>query len=1793
MSAKHFENFLVTCLQEGFHELAEPGHRYQFRSPNEENSAKLHSAFCSVCDTQIHAGDVILKAFTIKSLKVVPLMHSDDASKGFSENYISYLRDEVAGQHDEFDNTVLVTIHNSNLDTIINSATDLAENGMPFNVAQIKNNLDKYASTHLDGNTRNISRTLLNYQLEDIGSGSMFSFEPIFNAFSGGGIDFKKLDLLPDPMIEQMDGNDSQIEKRLEENKKLFQEVSHVVEHYPEQLADYLPDIGDQFIDKHFSADDHDAWKDVELDKFLKEQESNRKPNLQFQSITSLTGEISARTKSTSKSSLRDQHILLLADDGQETFDIEILFTGSKISKNDVKIKNSAVLNIDCVTVSGGTKQSKIQVVAPVSSEPIFFTIALDRRNSSEKFNFKCLVVRSATFNLKAIKPFYVIKPHRTIDKCSVLLRTPDTSITFSDKGTTQLSENDQTLDLQVLGTLDFTQVADENDSVSFGLSSGVHFIRFEVEGASATDTLELPYIHSQQMRSDLFSGDNDGVYNSSKQRVYIDNREYKVSGSQLTFLKRERECIDKRILGKTGDHTILIDEVTELNANLGKAYDQLFDYFSRQSSLPSLAAWGDKYQEIIRSIVYHYAEHINSISYDQTIQGDNRTLVNIGWFCDADSEWISPFSPLVLAYYLDVAEKFSDQGLNEYRDLPKVTLKRFSAQGLLPYIFDKDNEFSYVQASLLNPMWMKVVPNSETSYSYVSKLVKEKVSEFSNAFRVLFETPKSGVLPTLTINSINNFSNTELFQGLVEHIASLREKTFNIHVNVYNDAIEMTEFDTFTQLSSYEKIKQRYGLTKGKSAEHSDLIVDLLRTRVSFSKFQNNQEHQYAHISFYRNNEKVGTSLVDPSKRLSGILADGLVSGEASISKQGSYYTGFGCEHTDITVSHCLRIAPTLNRLIAPSRDPSINYQPNSSITLMVNDNFRSQLEKCYKSSIWTTVIDPKVTLSFFESDADMLLIHYSDQYTSSSGYDAITVTKQTRLYDQVLSTVKGSIVSEFNAFNGEWLLKLITDNENIRKERKGIIAAYKLVTLLLAKSDFTWVPMSAAELIRVSGNIGLKIDEQDFATHLNGKTKGPISDDVLFVGFRGAELAILPLEVKTGKSYDASKAVTQAIELKTYISQLLFDGNALNTSKQVYRALFVRQALMQVDKFELYDVFPDGYFDDLRRNQSFWLRGCYDVVEFNDYHDGFVVANLEADKCYSTNTELVNNILKIEVPSSFMDPTIGTSLRKLLLDSTVSAASKIEERFFLDKDAKTSLFIRDNGDQGEVHSIEDVDTEPASFSEEGEAQTRPFISKKIDELESLANQEDITKAELQLILEELNQRKGKLRNQQLTSLIYNKISEIPIEPASNQNTDESSTDIHDGELKDNEKQKSAQVYISKDNSPLQSNKTPDISSRQGNDNLSVLIGHDVNHQKALYWEPTNTSKYMNTNSGIIGTMGTGKTQCTKSVVTQLIREQHNNVDGKPIGILIFDYKSDYVDDQFGQATDSKKYNLYRLPYNPLSLFGDLPMLPVHTARGFSETMARAFNLGQKQQLKLRKLVGDAYDLAGIHKADASTWTKPAPTVADIWQLFLNEEPEQDSLYAALESLSELEVFEPISSECTSLYELINGVTVIELAGYPGQIQNLVVALTLDLFYSQMQKQGKPIVKGDFRQVTKLILVDEADNFMKEDFPSLRKILKEGREYGVGLILSTQDITHFKTRENDYSKYILSWIVHRVASIKPQDIKSIFNEADKSDQERLMEEIAKLEKHHSLYVDGAKTITKIKDRAFWELTDT
>lgn len=384
----------------------------------------------------------------------------------------------------------------------------------------------------------------------------------------------------------------------------------------------------------------------------------------------------------------------------------------------------------------------------------------------------------------------------------------------------------------------------------------------------------------------------------------------------------------------------------------------------------------------------------------------------------------------------------------------------------------------------------------------------------------------------------------------------------------------------------------------------------------------------------------------------------------------------------------------------------------------------------------------------------------------------------------------------------------------------------------------------------------------------------------------------------------------------------------------------------------------------------------------------------------------------------------------------------------------------------------------------------------------------------------------------------------------------------------------------------------------------MEILFGHllddaDENGDPVpLYWTPNDTSRVFHTNTGIIGTMGTGKTQFTKSLITQLYRQQRCNFDGSPLGILIFDYKGDYNESKsdFVRATNAKVLKLNNLPFNPLALVRPRvpkPLLPVHTANAFKDTLSRVFHLGPKQETTLFSCIMDAYEGAGIKKRDPSTWVNTPPTFDMVNEIYEQKEAssKNDNLAVAMQKLQMFELFESNPYSTQSLFDLLKGVVVIDLSGYDADIQSLVVAITLDQFYAQMHASGSSATAGQLRQLTKLILVDEADNFMREDFPALKKIMKEGREFGVGTILSTQFLDHFTTGDDNYSRYILSWVVHNVADLKKSDVEYIFKvKAGTPEAAAIYDAIKASDRFQSTVKIGNEPVCRIRDKAFFEL---
>jgi DNA phosphorothioation-dependent restriction protein DptH len=1662
MSNQPFNIFLVQRLLIWLEQEIQAGYRYRFYSDDIE---RLQNILHVLSDTQ--SGTITYLNIDLPYIEVkgVRLVFVNDVESTMNEHFISNLRDAISKPEKVFSNSAFLVLHQSRLDTLLNSAHDLASERAPFHPREIKAILLK-----LCANTTKpkLFEALLDIQTKQINmdNQSAFGYEGIYESIESDNVDFKKLNLFEDQDLFNFDDR-SKIQKRIEENQRLYTEIEYNIKSFPNELTEKLSKYSPEFIDRYITID---KWEDLSLPQLKESIEMNQGQNITFNSTFALTEEkYLIRDESYTPAGKRIHNIIIFTE--YDFLSLILKFDGKGLLKqeNFSIMDNDTLANTNALTYM----HKKLDIQIPFDGKPLYFRVRLKTTKSSETHMFKFLILRKGSFYLDGIKNYFLVQPN----KKELLLKLDSFELNFTAEDTGLkhvLSANENEVNIVNHPQLNVARFYNAHDEVKFSITNGVDSLLLALENEKIEDKISLPLLFNTKRVDKLLSNAINAEYNQTKNKAILDNREFLLVGERNSYVEYEHNLITHLAYKQEDRIFFSATELEAIDKSIAETYKALLNYFLTKKTTPSLCAWDDEVRNLATSFVESYLAFFTSISENIALTLDQKKLFELGFVKDRNRQFMSPFSPLVLSYILHLTKRI-DQS---YQELFDVTLKRLNPKGLFPYLFIDNDTYAYTKVIEEDPLWLEFVANEDNEFSYISKLTTEKIKEFKESFSALFDFRNDS---PLIINSINNGHNKELFIGLVNFYKTSFNEPTKITVNLYDAKFEETEFDIFADNDSYDDIKSKYRL-KDDDAQN---IIDVMRTHITYSKHLTDEEQNYCHLSFFKNNEKVQIRNQNVLTKKSGLVYEGLISGESSEKKEGYYYNGFGLQGIELDGLIHLQLAKIFNALQRPVYESGSQYVKDNTIALMISDNFRSLLEKSYSSALWTVIIDPKVTLEFFQGYRDLILIHYSDQYSSSANYDAITVTAKTDLYASIVGSK--DIISEFNAFNGEWLIKMITEQSNIQKEKNGIIAAYKYITGLLTTEEITWVPLSVAEMIRVSGNVGLSMSASDFSRYNASKEDealklGPISDDILLVGICKDGVILYPVEVKSG-SANMAKAMQQTKALKAYFYNHLFNGDTLKS--KLLKGLFIRQVLMQVEKYELYNVFDENYFDRLYEKREKLLDGDYSLVDFESHSEGAVVAFL--DIYLDTSIKVKENVLECQLPYDFQSRMLHTSFTAL------------RERL-------------QNGD---------------------------FGTRKSDLLEHVncieVAQQNITPDEDEVIPQ------------------VNPTEEVIISPV---------------KIKHEEK------------------------TMRPEGPMKIKFGIDVRNQEDIIWYPTDSSKTLNTNTAIIGTMGTGKTQFTKALITQIIQNSDNNIDSLPIDILIFNYKAkDYLDDKFVATTNAKVHEPYHLPFNPLSLFGERPLLPVHTANLFKTTLSKAFGLGPVQQSNLNRIIMEAYELKGISKSDRSTWTLPAPTIHDIWEIYSSEEKvTYDSLYAALEKLSSFEIFEPNASNTTSLFDMLDGITVINIAGYDPDIQNLIVAITLDIFYTQMQTKGASKQENGHRQMTKMLLVDEADNFMSQDFESLRKILKEGREFGVGTILSTQQLSHFKTSENDYTEYILSWIIHKVDKIKSQDVNSIFNISSKSEAESLMDQIRQLEEHFSIYVDGKKNMVKMRDLAFWEL---
>lgn len=1631
--------------------------------------------------------------------------------------------------------SMLIVCHGP-IDSIDGGTENLQKEGMPFNRTQITADIEnQIKKSDLSASTKQILLFDLDNK-KDTGymdSYSLNDYAEIIKVLANGVInecDFRNFLLFSDNDIQTM--NEKEAKERINENHKLYKKISDSVR-FGDPEHDLSSEFSDSLIKKvKDNSNKKEYWDcDITFSEVEKSKKNRIKGQLPLEiekitiiadgNILSEYNQYFIRPEAEKGVKFNRKHILIFNQNNYSDFEINICLS-DYLRKNDTYI-SIIDKKTDTEALSDGKKLIIKQRHSGVSINRV--NLKCTERNDNFQFSFCIINCKSVWF--KDVAASYLIeakankkRPKSLVINCNseeinlnagsqigeTISLEPDLNLKYDEEKFYKILINEESFNDEniVCAKLEINDVIldiifKEESPVNVNCSG----IKIEQKKLFAK-------------KSFLYKGNN---------KLVLGTNEYNTRDELRINIELEEFIVKNRCLSCSVYNNEYKEEKLEVNDEIRNAYYAMLDFYIANNTLPSLAYYDKELSALALDYVNAVFYALSDFEQNKPLLKSQQDILRIGVvnYPDRDTIAYSPLHPLNVAYQILLSREADDMK----HEIREEILKKLCSDNLMPIIRNEKGKLCTIFEQKHSPQWTYYYQSDIKKYNgsrdFVSTIVKEKIEEFRSHFKYLFGNVGRN---KLIINAVNMGDCYNLFKGIVNYYKKQLndekspESMLTIIVNVYNDEEIYNVFECLSQKSALKHFLNGIGIKEENSKFSENELINCLVSKIRYyRKDKDSEKYEYCHLSFIEMDQTTNEDFSNHADIRSGVMLNGLVSGVSSTYYGGShsYRTGYGSKFNldSDAPEKILKLADLYNSAMYVFGKSS-PYDFNHVLCTSIDETETMMIEKTYDSSNWVVFIEPKVDLNFFKnSDKDVMIIHYSDQHTTSSGYDAITVTRKTEQYANILKEYLTEnnlsagdnkhireMIDMFNAVNGDWLLKLISSNDNFGKEKISIQSAIKLALAFFKCDNIMWIPISLEEILRVSGAVGLSQNGGLFSAKNLGYSDNPTSDDLLMFGVElrnnKVYVHLYPLEVKIGykNSDELTKAKEQIKRTKDiFESNLSADSDFDALHRKFYRNFIAQLAVMSAEKLNLYNVW--GSQD--------WERIVNDDIRGKLLNDDFIISNELHDK-------IGDGII-----ISFKD---GAYVREIYKNEVTILK-------FLQKDGLE------------------------------------YLTKSVDEIvDALQKMQDISG---QLFRYEISDT-IKLSDEKKTVIT----SDISLDINYNDN------DIADNIIK--------QKIVSE-------------VENKSSEGMKILFGHDVNNGSPVYWYPNNTEKVMHPNTGIIGTMGTGKTQFTKSLILQLMREQKNNPGNEPIGILIFDYKGDYNNNKtdFIKATNAKVYDLYHLPFNPFAITvtsNSKPMLPMHIASTFRETLSTAYNLGKKQEAALRECIMQAYALRGIDKADKSTWTKKAPVLQDVFNVFQSSESfKEDSLYSALSELNEFEIFETDPNKTIPLYELIDGVTVINLQGYDPSIQNLVVAITLDLFYSQMQANGHSKIEGKLRQLRKFILVDEADNFLKLGFSSIRKILKEGREFGVGTILSTQFLKHFDTQQDDFSKYILSWIVHKVDDLSYKDIKNLFNTDSKSAEEELLSTIKKLSMHHSLVKLGdSVTPYYTKDRAFWEI---
>ncbi|WP_176140596.1 DNA phosphorothioation-dependent restriction protein DptH [Halobacillus salinus] len=1319
--SNQFYNFIAEIIYDYFKShVPLSGERYYLTLNNYVDIHSLKTSLDQCVDTvpfqyNLENGD-IYSTIQIPYNDGADLVVSN-ASNDVTNDFLVTLRNRVGDQVESWKGKALLSVITDELDSISGGSISLQSEGMPLHPKELSKSIKTKIQEQLSDST---DRIVLSNYLSQIDEERLVQFTTFYDyrevieiAYNGrlSSDDYKNLGMFKDEQLSNSKGKN--LEGRLNKNKELYSKI--------EKLNELNQDDSEYerfFLDRDIPKIKKEDWRELDFSTVYhsnkKRMEITKGTKVSFERISvpsNVKCDYFIRPLSNKGAGKRKYQLLIYTDEPDRM----------SLSLNmDVKNSKFDGLQKDFLKQHGSSSELKVRKRA--------IDVSFDMEEQSalyEKLVYKHEGKASlgAEFHICVI-PFseLIFKEYHTsfeVDFKGRRLKLPfdsnEVTIGTQAEREEKVAEDQTSLELSTSEGNVFelaNEILDREERVTFDVQFKNVSMKIELAGEKPETVPVRANKLAKVKRESQVTFDMKGNKITSDQ-----THDFYVYNEHKTFLDLEKQWVEEiAYTGVFSGGQFDIDEDIKLPAELKNAYNRFVNSFLKQP--PSLISWSDSIQDRAIEYVEQYIEAIKKIDDAQPAGKKSRSLFKLGVIDNqnGDEVWLTPFHPLSVAFELRKLNRLSNE------EIDQAILDRLKPDGLLPYLYDENDSVFTPDTKQNIPGWIlykKIdTANVVDADLYLDKVVKNKLQQFEEHFSYLF---MQNSLAPIKVNIINVLNDYQAIRGLIKWYLDRRGKNRKvkmppIHVNVYRELIEDSYCEHFAEINRVEDFERIFEV-KLKPQDQNETAEDQLEElheNINFFVTTGSLSYDYAHISFYKMEAQKQFASQPMDQLESGVSMDGLYTTVPSKKFEEDYRSGFGVK--DYTVDSkdlLLNCAYYTNELASNMVNQASNtYVKGRGIVARTTLDDLNVIHNILQSSNWVTFVDPGVELDFFESTIDdLLVIHYNDQYSSSSRYDAITVTSRSNQYYEVIKEFFDSLnistadnpravertISAFNTINGEWLLKIIGNRGHFTEEKLSIIAAIKMSLAYFNHENILWVPVSLEEVLRVAGAVNLNQKDGIF-TAKNLGVSGKHSDDVLLIGIEQKEddihVHLYPIEVKIGNNYDhVIKKAHEQIEKTSHLLERETIDKDDSFMKEFYQNFFIQLFTSNAKRMTQTSFFTSKDYSLSSQMMEKLKKGQYKFVNnLSPYiGEGAIISYKRG--IYVRTNELKQNALLIEMSKEDdLKPCMMNEVEELEEWLTGSSTDFVKENIFkysYSSDVGVTTVAEENTVLGDIYKL------------------------------------------------------------------------------------------------------------------------------------------------------------------------------------------------------------------------------------------------------------------------------------------------------------------------------------------------------------------------------------------------------------------------------------------------------------------------------------------------------------------------